>query len=77
MDSGLGDMAMLHEDVAKDLEEKGVEIFKVDDIVNMKGSLFKIHQVLKDFIVLKLLSRAEIKEKYLDRLTGELPKREN
>lgn len=57
MDTGLGNMAHLSDSVADALEKKGVEIFRVDEILEIKGSKFKVHQILKDFIVLKPLPK--------------------
>ena len=61
MDAGVGYIAQLSEDVAEELERKGVEIFKVDDIVDLKGAMFKINQITKDSVVLKLVSIEEKK----------------
>ncbi len=57
MDTGLGNMAHLSESVTKDLEKKGVDIFKVGEVLEIKSSNFQVHQILNDFIVLKPLPR--------------------
>lgn len=57
MDTGMGEMTQLSKTVADALEKKGIEIFKVDEILDIKGSKFRIHQITKDFVVLAILPK--------------------
>ena len=57
MDTGLGHFVELEKSVAEGLEQKEVNIFRTGDILEVKGSKFRIHNFDRNFLILELLPR--------------------
>lgn len=57
MDTGLGKLEPISEEVAKEFYEKAVDYFTVGEIVELKGSKFKVTAIRRKKIVLKILRR--------------------
>ncbi len=57
MDTGMGKMAPISETVAKELKEEKHEFFSVGEIVELKGSKFRVHAIRPKKLILKILPR--------------------
>jgi hypothetical protein len=55
MDTGLGDLALISEDVANKLKEKGLECFEQGEEVKLKGSSFRIECITNNGLWLRIL----------------------
>ena len=57
MDTGRGEFAELSEGVAEALEKKDVNIFRTGEVLEIKGSKFRIQNFDKNFLILELLKK--------------------
>ncbi len=60
MDTGMGEMAKLSLEKAKELENRGVHIFRVGDNYELNGSVFKIRNIGRKTITLEVLGREKL-----------------
>ena len=56
MDTGEGRFASLHPDKARELESKGLKVFRVGELTHLKGSKFKVVEIQDNKLVLELQS---------------------
>ncbi len=58
MDTGRGEFAKISEEKADELFEKNVEgLFRLGEIIKVKGSLFKVHNINKFGLKLRILPK--------------------
>jgi len=57
MDSGLGKMVEINAEVAKEFDDKGVNYFRVGEIIEIKGSRFKITKITPKKLILRILPK--------------------
>ena len=55
MDTGLGNLAIISEKKAEELEKKDIPVFKEGEILLIKNSKFKIERIKRTKLYLKLL----------------------
>jgi len=55
MDTGKGDFAEISEPVAKQLQEKKHPVFQEGEIIELKGSRFRVKKIRQKDLVLRLL----------------------
>lgn len=61
MDTGRGHMECLSDDDARVADAHGLETFEVGEIVELKGSKFRVHTIQREGLVLKVLESSTIK----------------
>lgn len=57
MDTGTGELARLHDDVAEQLRKAEMPLFHVGKVVTIEGSRFRIERIKRKKVTLRLLPR--------------------
>ncbi len=55
MDTGLGSMAEISRKKAEELKAKGLPVFEVGEILEIKGSTFSVENISSSHVSLKIL----------------------
>ena len=61
MDTGEGRMELLSKGDAKLADEHGIPVFEIGEIIEIKGSKFRVHTIQREGIVLKVLESKTVK----------------
>ena len=57
MDTGMGRFAELHPEKAKELQGKGLDVFRIGEKTHLKGSQFEIVSISENELILRLVAR--------------------